>query len=98
MALTSKKEKGSIAKHLETPIEFFTASPPMGPLLIKPAGMMLLYTGADNLQGRQLDSEQFKRLVDKVSAARNELLDQLAALSYKFQATATASHGSLDPS
>jgi hypothetical protein len=27
--------------HIETPVEFFTASPPMGPLLIKSAGMML---------------------------------------------------------
>ena len=33
--------------HIETPIEFFTASPPMGPLLIKPAEVMLFYTGAD---------------------------------------------------
>jgi len=33
--------------HIETPIEFFTASPPMGPLLIKPEEMMLFYTGAD---------------------------------------------------
>jgi hypothetical protein len=33
--------------HIETPIEFFTASPPMGPLLIKPAEVMLLYAGAD---------------------------------------------------
>jgi len=36
--------------HIETPIEFFTASPPMGPLLIKPAEMMLFYTGADTLR------------------------------------------------
>jgi hypothetical protein len=34
--------------HIETHKEFFTASPPMGPLLIKPAEMMLFYTGADN--------------------------------------------------
>ncbi|MGA8581437.1 MAG: hypothetical protein WB579_22305, partial [Bryobacteraceae bacterium] len=33
--------------HIETPIEFFTASPPMGPLLIKPVGLMLFYAGAD---------------------------------------------------
>jgi hypothetical protein len=35
--------------HIETPLEFSTASPPMGPLLIKPAAMMLFYTGADTL-------------------------------------------------
>jgi len=38
--------------HIETHKEFFTASPPMGPLLIKPAEMMLFYTGADNVDPR----------------------------------------------
>ena len=33
--------------HIETPIEFFTASPPMGLLLIKPAALLLFYTGTD---------------------------------------------------
>jgi len=37
-----------IAEDLETPIEFLTASPPMGLLLIKPAELMLFYTGADS--------------------------------------------------
>ena len=41
------KKKARIAKHLETTIEFLTASPPMGLLLIKPAELLLLYTGAD---------------------------------------------------
>src|SRR5208337_1136801 len=35
--------------HIETPIEFFTASPPMGLLLIKPAELLLFYTGADSM-------------------------------------------------
>ncbi|MGO9271345.1 MAG: hypothetical protein ACLQOO_13985, partial [Terriglobia bacterium] len=34
--------------HIETPIEFSTASPPMGLLLIKPVELLLSYTGADN--------------------------------------------------
>src|SRR5271157_3245800 len=34
--------------HIETPIEFITASPPMGLLLIKPAELLLFYTGADS--------------------------------------------------
>ncbi len=33
--------------HIETPIEFSTASPPMGLLLIKPVELLLSYTGAD---------------------------------------------------
>jgi hypothetical protein len=33
--------------HIETSIEFLTASPPMGLLLIKPAELLLFYTGAD---------------------------------------------------
>ena len=40
-------ERRRIARNLETAIEFLTASPPMGPTLIKPAGMMLFFTGAD---------------------------------------------------
>ncbi|HEY6292830.1 MAG TPA: hypothetical protein VI455_14875 [Terriglobia bacterium] len=32
---------------IETPIEFFAASPPMGLLLIRPAELQLFYTGAD---------------------------------------------------
>ena len=35
--------------HIETPIEFFTASPPMGLLLITPAELLLFLTGADSL-------------------------------------------------
>jgi hypothetical protein len=48
--------------HIETPIEFFTASPPMGPLLIKPAEMMLFYTGADTHFHRMLAFSQIGRL------------------------------------
>ena len=34
--------------HIETPIEFLTASPPMGLLLIKPAQVLLSYTGPNS--------------------------------------------------
>ena len=39
-----------IAKNIETPIEFLTASPPMVLVLIKPAELMLFYTGADRIE------------------------------------------------
>jgi hypothetical protein len=45
-APTAKK-----SPHIETPIEFFTASPPMGPLLINPDEVMLFYTGPDTCPG-----------------------------------------------
>jgi hypothetical protein len=38
--------------HIETPVEFFTASQPMGLLLIKPEQLMPFYTGADMQSGR----------------------------------------------
>jgi hypothetical protein len=38
--------------HIETPIEFFTASPPMGLLLTKPVGLLLFLTGADTIPQR----------------------------------------------
>jgi hypothetical protein len=44
------KEKARIAKTLETTIEFLTASPPMGLMLIKPAALLLFYTGADSAE------------------------------------------------
>jgi hypothetical protein len=34
--------------HIETPVEFSTASPPMGLLPIKPAEVLFSYTGPDN--------------------------------------------------
>ena len=46
LELESPPEK---SPHIETPIEFFTTSPPMGLLLIKPAELLLFYTGADRL-------------------------------------------------
>ena len=42
----SDTKKLRITKTLETAIEFFTASSPTGLLSIKPAGLMLYYTGA----------------------------------------------------
>ena len=45
LELESAAQKES--PHIETPMEFFTASPPMGLLLIKPAERLLFYTGAD---------------------------------------------------
>ena len=35
--------------HIETPVEFCTASPPMGLLPVKPAEVLLSYTGPDTL-------------------------------------------------
>src|SRR5215471_3382011 len=45
----SDTKKLRITKTLETAIEFFTASSPTGLLSIKPAGLMLYYTGAHKL-------------------------------------------------
>jgi hypothetical protein len=41
---------GKNSPHIQTPIEFFTASPPMGLLLIKPAEVMHFYTGPDSMR------------------------------------------------
>jgi len=59
--VSEKSDKGAVLGAIrysislmteEAPIEFLTASPPMGLLLIKPAEMMLFYTGADSLTYR----------------------------------------------
>jgi hypothetical protein len=44
----SCKKKATV----ETDIEFSTAFPPMGPLLIKTAELLLFYAGADTLSTR----------------------------------------------
>jgi hypothetical protein len=38
----------SFFSDIETVIEFFTASPPMGPLPVKPAELLLFHIGADS--------------------------------------------------
>ena len=43
--LEPRRQKNSL--HIETPIEFITASPPMRLLRAKPAKVLLYYTGAD---------------------------------------------------
>ncbi len=43
-------KKVSIARNLETAIEFLTASPPTGPLPTKPAELMFFFTGTDSFQ------------------------------------------------
>jgi hypothetical protein len=53
LALTNKQEKVRIAKHLETTIEFLTASTPMGPVLTKSAETMPFYTGADTAKAHE---------------------------------------------
>src|SRR5271157_630331 len=51
--------------HIETPIEFFTASPPMGLLLIKPAELLLFYTGADTGLDRFGESRSITEAVNQ---------------------------------